>query len=49
MRVMVEGGADEIEGEVPHDADFDGVFVVTTDDGTRFKVHGWSCITIVMD
>lgn len=43
MRVIVMGGADEIEGTVPEGTDFDDRFIVTTDEGERFVVNGWNC------
>ena len=43
LRVSVEGGCNDLEGYVSADADLDGSFILTTDDGERFRVNGWTC------
>jgi len=39
----------EIDGYVANDSDLDGVFILTTADGERFKVNGWQCEIEVLD
>ena len=52
--VLVEGGCETIEGQIVKGVrdergewDFDGVFTVQTEDGSLFKVNGWTCTTEV--
>lgn len=53
--VLVEGGGEVIEGRIVGGVrdddgtwDLDGEFTVLTEEGDRFKVCGWNCITEVL-
>lgn len=43
VRVCVETPFDLLEGVAEPDQDFDGRFLLTTDDGETFWVNGWQC------
>lgn len=40
-RIIASGGIHEFEGWVADDAELDGAFVLTEDDGTRMRLNGW--------
>lgn len=48
-RILADGGPYTLEGMIEDDADLDGVFVLTEDDGTKLKVNGWMFIIEFME
>lgn len=41
MRIYCSDGMTDLEGTVRDDADLDGTFTLTCDDGERLRVCGW--------
>jgi uncharacterized protein YbdZ (MbtH family) len=43
MRVFVDCPIGELDGIVADDAELDGTFTLTTNEGERFSINGWQC------
>lgn len=41
MRIFVSDGCFDFEGVVDDDADLDGSFLITEDDGQVYRISGW--------
>lgn len=46
MRIFVSNGQADFEGEVADDADLDGTFTLTEDDGECYRINGWQASDI---